>query len=83
MKQNSLRFWNRNKLARGTIEKLMKFCSSKSKLSIYLNFSWMVIFSLEFYTTISPFGTDISFTIYSGSYFLGVVICNSLEFVQA
>ena len=67
MKQNGLCFRNRKKQTKGTIEKFIKFCSSKRKLSIYLNISWLVIFSLEFYTTISPFGKDISFKIYSGS----------------
>ena len=44
--------------------KAHKILSSKSKLSIYLNFSRLVIFSMKFYTTIQPLSTDITFTIY-------------------
>ena len=37
-------------------------------MSIYLIFSRLVIFYMKLYTTITPFGTDISFTIYSDSF---------------
>ena len=49
------------------MKKLIKFGSRKSKLSIYLNFFEVGHFFHEILHEISPFGTDISFTNYSGS----------------
>ena len=52
LKQNCVCFCNRKRLTRFTIKKLIKFCSSKGKSSVYLNFSRLAIFSIKFYTTI-------------------------------
>ena len=68
LKQNCVCFRKRQRLTRFTIEKLIKFCSSKSKLSVYLNFSRLAIFSMKFYTSSQPFGTYKSFTIYSAGF---------------
>ena len=65
LKQNCVCFRNKQRLLGLPSKSSIKFCSTKSKLSIYLNFSSLTIFSMKFYTTIQAFGTGISFKIYS------------------
>ena len=53
-----------DRLTTFTIEKLIKFCSRKSKLSVYQTFSRLVIFHEMLHDCFTF--TDISFTVYSG-----------------